>query len=306
MQTLTEIRSLLAREGIRPRKKLGQCFLVDLNLMGKLLELANPVVNSCIFEVGAGTGSLTEELIRIAAESGSADRVVACEIDDRLFKILSSRFAGVNRLRLMHCDVLASKHAIDPAMVDVLGPEPVSLVANLPYNIATPLLAECLIMSWKSTREHYEGSNGIMVKSMTFTVQKEVADRLAASGGRQYGPVSVLVGLLGSVTHGTVIPSSAFWPPPAVESRMIRIDFDNEAAGRLESVDVLVEVIRAFFHQRRKQASSAVKRLQNPPEKKRFLKMLECVEIDPTDRPDNISPEQYGKLANLMSRKNKP
>ncbi len=301
MQTLTEIRSLLNAWGARPAKKLGQCFLIDLNLMRKLIALADPAPGSRVLEVGAGTGSLTEELLRLVSAGGGNGRVVACEIDADLHRLLVSRFCGVRSLTLLVCDALASKHEIQPGLLEALQPSPASMVSNLPYSIATPLIAECMIMSWRAARGDAPDGQAVLFERMTFTVQKEVAERLTATGGGDYGPVGVLVSLLGRVTAGAVLPPSVFWPAPAVESRMLRIDFDHEAAAALRSVDILMEVARTAFGQRRKQMISMRKRLKTAPGKERFLALLAGADIDPASRPEAVRPEHFRALTNLIA-----
>ena len=146
MQTLREIRDLLSSAALRPNRRLGQNFLVDRNLMGKLLELSAPRGRACVLEVGAATGSLTEELL------DSFDRVVAVEIDRRMCELLRNRLVRRANLTVICGDVLAGKHRITPGVVEALG-ERADLVSNLPYNIATPLIALCMANSWRSQRQ---------------------------------------------------------------------------------------------------------------------------------------------------------
>ena len=156
-------------------------------------------------------------------------------------------------------------------------------------------------MSWKAACDDVPDAHAVSFERMTVTVQKEVAERLTATGGGHYGPVGVLVSLLGRVTAGAVLPPSVFWPSPAVESRMLRIDFDREAAAALHSVDILMEVVRAAFGQRRKQVGSMRKRLDTAPGKGRFFDMLAGADIDPTSRPEAVRPEQFKALTNLIA-----
>lgn len=282
MQTLRELRELFEAEGIRPRKRWGQCFLIDRNLMMRLVELADCEGVGTVLEVGAATGSLTEELL------ARAGRVVACEIDRGLADILRRRLGNQPNLTIVGGDILAGKHALAPAAMEAVGPE-AHLVANLPYSVATPLVALCLQSAW---RARAGGGQACRFDRLTFTVQKEVADRLAASpGGGDYGPISVLIALLARLTAGPVVPASAFWPAPKIASRIVRIDFDADAAGRIGDLDGLMHVVRTAFSQRRKQVGTIFRR------DAAVSAALEAVGIDPVSRAQRIEPEQFAALA---------
>ena len=295
MQDLTTVRSLLASVGARPTKALGQCFLVDLNKMAQVVELADVQPGRTILEVGPGTGSLTEELL------ARAGRVVADELDRTLAGLLRTRFAepvADGRLTLIEGDVLAGKHEIAPAVLDAVGPE-ADLVANLPYQVATPLVANLMIESWRSLcpnpppAPHRFGA-------LTFTVQKEVADRLAATGGPHFGTVSVLLQLLGRVRLGPVIPAGAFWPAPQIASQLVRVDFDEVLARQVRDVATLQRLLQMAFTQRRKQIGSTVRSRSAPFGREAFGAACDAVGVDPTTRADALSVEQFGRLANVL------
>ena len=290
MQTLTEIRRLLAAASLKPQKRFGQSFLVDGNLMGKLLELAEAARGQTVLEVGPGTGSLTEELLDRGA------RVVAVEIDRGLCRLLRRRLGGRERFTLIAGDVLAGKHEISPAVVEAVGPTP-HLVSNLPYSIATPLLAECLLLSWRSLA----GRGDCLVQQLTFTVQQEVADRLtAAPGSGAYGPVSVLAGLLATVHVGPAVPARAFYPPPRVGSRILRMDFRPDRAVQLTGGDALMATLSLAFGQRRKQIRSILRRKEAPFPSDALARALAAAHVEPTCRAEQVTPEQYLVMANAL------
>lgn len=294
MQTLREIRRLLDEAGLRPRRQLGQSFLIDGNLLGKLLELAELSGGETVLEVGAGSGSLTEELLDRAAQ------VVAVEIDRGLCELLRRRLGGRENLRLICGDVLAGKAALCPGVLGALRPGS-HLVANLPYRIAAPLLADCLMESWRSQR----GRSGARCsfERLTFTVQKELAERLSAScGGEAYGPVSVLTALLGRIRLGPAVPASAFWPRPKVVSRIVRVDFDPAGAGALADADVLRAALSLAFGQRRKQVRSILRRKAAPFAPEALAWALAAAGIDPARRAEQIHPGQYLAFANALAR----
>lgn len=293
MQTLTEIRRLLEQAGLSPRKAFGQCFLIDGNLLGKVLELAEVTAEQTVLEVGPGTGSLTEELL------ARAGRVVAVEIDRGLTELLRHRLGGRDKLTLVGGDVLAGKHEISPDVLAACGApqgeaSTACLVSNLPYNIATPLLAECLLLSWRALR----GPGGACrFDRLTFTVQKELAERLVAGpGSSAYGPVSVLVALLGRWRLGPIVPASAFWPAPKVASRIVRIDFDAARAALLADAATLSATLSAAFGQRRKQVGTIFRRAWPAA-----AEALPAAGVDPTWRAEQIAPEQYLALANALA-----
>jgi len=291
MQTLGQIRGLLAEWQLRPQKRFGQNFLYDQNLMAKLLELAELTGREVVLEIGPGTGSLTEELLI------GAGRVVCVEIDRGLHELLQQRFGKSSRITLIRGDILAGKHAISPQVLEALG-ESADMVANLPYNIATPLIANCLTSSWQSSH----GQQACQFNRLTFTVQREVADRLAAQpSSAAYGPISVIIALLGRLIAGPVVPPTAFWPPPKVSSRIVRIDFDATQAENVADVRRLKQVLRTAFGQRRKQLGSASRSQDSALPTGAFQTALENVGVDPSLRAENLSPQEYLALANEIA-----
>lgn len=298
MQTLTEIRQLLAHAGLRPQRQFGQNFLVDQNLMAKMLEIADLDGTETVLEVGPGTGALTEELLPRAA------RVVAVEIDHGLAALLRERLGRATNLHLMETDVLARKHAISPDVLAAVG-DAAHLVANLPYSIATPLIALCLQTSHAAATAESPTDAARPIppafERLTFTVQREVADRLAAApGSKAYGPVSVVIALLGKITPGPNVPASAFWPRPAIDSRIVRIDFDPAAAADLSSATTLSRLLLQAFTQRRKQIRSLLRRkdLLWPPDA--LAAALDHAAIDLAARPDAITPHQFRLASNAL------
>lgn len=291
MQTQTEIRRLLDEADLAPRRHLGQCFLIDGNLMTKLLELAEVAAGQDVLEVGAGTGSLTEELLARGA------RVVAAEIDPGLCRLLRHRLGARENLVLVEGDALAGRSGLSEPLRSVLPPA-VHLVANLPYSIGTPLVAECLVSSWRAAA----GQGGCCrFERLTFTVQREVADRLSAEpGSRDYGPVSVLVALLGRLRLGGNLPAEAFWPAPNVASRTVRIDFDPAAAGALKNLETLRGLLALAFSQRRKQIGSIVRRKPATFPADALAAALVSAGIDRALRPEAVTAAQYLAAANAL------
>lgn len=294
MQTLQEIRELLDQVAARPNKRFGQCFMVDKNLLAKVIDLAEIDASQTVLEVGPGTGTLTEELLV------RAGRVVAVEIDRALQELLAQRLGQQENFHLIRGDVLASKHAMAGEVIESLLPE-AQLVANLPYSIATPLVAECVVQAWKAFCDQQDQC--VRFTRLTFTVQKEVADRMDATvGSSDYGPISILMQLMGRFTPGPVLPPGAFWPAPKVQSRAIRFDFDPEMARQVKSVEMLQRMLALSFQQRRKQILSVAKRRDFPFDPQLYTTVLREAGIDTSLRPQQISPQQFCDLANLLSQ----
>ena len=294
MLTVSQMRQLLAEAGLAPRKRLGQSFLIDGNLMQRLVDMADLTESDTVLEVGPATGSLTEELL------ARAGRVVAVEIDRGLARVLTDRLGDDPRLTILTGDVLAGKHAISPAVLAAVGAE-ATLVSNLPYNIATPLIVECLASSWRAMHG-CEGS--CRFGRLIFTVQAEVADRIAARpGGPDYGPVSVVASLLGNVSLGLAVPPSAFWPKPKVNSRIMRIDFDAPAAEQVSDLPVLQALLALAFGQRRKQIRSIFRKGGGGLAPAALAEALACANVPPDSRPQRITPNQFAQMARHLAQR---
>jgi len=227
MQTKRQIAQLLAAAGVSPNRRLGQHFLVDLNLMRLLLDSAQPGPGDVVLEVGCGTGSLTEAL----AERAGA--VVAVEIDRTLASIVASRLADRDNVELVTGDVLSSKGALNPAVVEAVARARAGkagrllLVANLPYDVACPVIVHLV-------------KGPPAADAMFVTVQKEVAERMtAAPGGRHYGSVSILLGATGSAHTLRTLGPGVFWPPPRVDSALVAFTRDETKCRRIGDVGLL-------------------------------------------------------------------
>ncbi|MFN0136301.1 MAG: 16S rRNA (adenine(1518)-N(6)/adenine(1519)-N(6))-dimethyltransferase RsmA [Phycisphaerae bacterium] len=240
-QTLSTIRSLLARHGLRPQHQFGQNFLIDLNLMRKLVDAADLQASDVIVEVGPGTGSLTEFLL----ESGA--QVIAVEIDRGFQELLKQHFAGNPNLHLICGDALETKHRLNNHLFKSLRDLAHShggirkLVANLPYQIATPLMLELLIQ------------DELPFERLVCTIQREMADRLLAKvNTEQYGPAAVITQTFARIELLATLPPGAFWPPPNVASAFVRlVTFPDPPLASDERAPFAAFVQRGF-QQRRK------------------------------------------------------
>jgi 16S rRNA (adenine1518-N6/adenine1519-N6)-dimethyltransferase len=205
MQSLTHIRSLLEARGLSPKKSLGQNFLIDHNLIRRLVDASGVGEGDLVLEVGPGTGALTTELLERGCE------VVACELDTALSRLLRETLGETHpdRFTLVEGDCLANKRELSHEVSAVLTGRPFTLVANLPYHAATPLMLALL------TR-HPECAGQFV------TIQKEVGERLEASPGtKAYGSISVIAQTFAQVSRLATLPRECFWPRPEVTSVMM-------------------------------------------------------------------------------------
>jgi 16S rRNA (adenine1518-N6/adenine1519-N6)-dimethyltransferase len=289
MQTKNQIRQLLESVGIEPNKRLGQHFLIDLNLMRLLVDSADIQNNDIVLEVGCGTGSLTEALVE------RAGRVIAVEIDKNLFDILQEQLGQNENLDLINGDVLKSKHTISQHIIDaiLLVREKFSgrilLVANLPYNIACPLMINLV-------------TGPMIADAMFVTVQKEVADRMTAeTGSENYGILSILLRATGDVEMIKILKPSVFWPRPQVDSAMVRFVRNREKSGRVVNMDLFTEIVHHFFAHRRKTLLSSSKMFHGRLEKiQKWPEIFEKCSINPALRPEQISPDDFIAIASFI------
>ena len=279
LDDLPPLREVIRRHGLTPKKSLGQNFLFDLNLTGRIARAAEPLENITVVEIGPGPGGLTRALLALGAR-----RVIAIERDQRAIAALeeiAARYPG--RLDIVVGDALS----IDPR--EQLGPERARVVANLPYNIATALLVGWLTVEpWPPWYDY-----------LLLMFQREVAERIsAAPGTKSYGRLSVLAGWRTEAKILFDVARSAFVPPPKVTSSIVRLTPRQEplACDAL----ALQRVTEAAFGQRRKMLRQSLKSLGVD-----VASLLTEAAIDPTSRAEEISVEGFVALANVFSRQAK-
>jgi len=269
---------LLAEHGLRPRRALGQNFVADPNTVRRIARLAGVGPGDRVIEIGAGLGSLTLALVETGAQ------VTAVEVDRQLVPILrhTAEPAGATVIE-------ADAMSVDWAAV--LGADPGSwaLVANLPYNIATPLVADLL--------DHVPA-----IGTMLVMVQREVGERLAApAGGDAYGAVSVKVAYWATAKVVGRVPANVFVPRPAVESVLVQLTRRPRPAVDPEVVPAseLFELVRAGFGQRRKMLRRSLVGLIGPEE-------FACAQVKPTLRAEELDVTAWGRLAECRRRQPGP
>ena len=269
---LPPLREVIAAHGLDARKRLGQHFLLDLNLTRRIARAAAPLDQGLVVEVGPGPGGLTRALLLEGAK-----RVVAIEIDARAIAALKELQAVAGgRLELVEADALK----IDLA---TLGPAPRRIVANLPYNVSTALL-----IGWLHQADQ--------VADMVLMFQKEVVDRLAAQPRtKDYGRLSVLAQHVCTVQRLFDVAPSAFVPPPKVVSSVVRLR--PRADGRLADLRPLERVTAAAFGQRRKMLRSSLASVFARP-----VEVLDRLGIAPTARAEELSVADFVRLAEALDK----
>ena len=272
---LPALREVIRRHDLRAKKSLGQNFLLDLNLTARIARAAEPLDEATIVEVGPGPGGLTRALLALGAR-----RVIAIERDERALGALAEVAAHYpGRL-----DTIAGD-ALEVDMRALVGAGPARIVANLPYNIATPLL-----VGWLTTEPWPPWFDMLVLM-----FQREVAERIvAAPGGKNYGRLAVLAGWRCESKILFDIAPSAFVPPPKVTSSVVRLV--PRAAPLPCDVKLLAQVTAAAFGQRRKMLRQSLKSLGTDP-----LPLLAVAKLPETARAEEIPVEGFVALANALA-----
>jgi 16S rRNA (adenine1518-N6/adenine1519-N6)-dimethyltransferase len=266
---MTTVRKLLAANDVRPRKKLGQSFLEDMDAMKRIVALVSPAEDETVVEIGAGLGFMTGELAE------KARRVIALEIDPRLLEILHGRFDGVENVEIIGMDVLK----YDFSRVD--GDKKIKVVGNIPYYISTPILFRLL-----SYRRY--------LSSFTLMFQKELADRITAGpGSKKYGIPSVMVAKYTRATYEMTVPRASFYPVPDVDSSVARMIVKEGADDPGD--DFFDRLVHAAFAHRRKNILNNL--LYMGFSREALDAVFSASGIDPGRRAETLTLEEFTALA---------
>jgi len=279
--------SLLRKHGIRPRKRLGQCFLCDPNILEKIVRIAEVRDTDTVVEIGSGIGVLTALLAR------RARRVIALEVDRRLVDVLQAELGGTRNVEIVHGDVLAFDFAsARPDRKD--GKGRITVVGNVPYNLSSPIVLRLL---------EYRDA----IERAVLMLQREVAERLAAPPGtKDYGPLSVAVALYTSPRLETRVPASCFTPRPEVESRVIRLDMLAEPLCRVDDPALFRHVVRSSFAKRRKTLLNNLRDADLPVAQDAIPPLLDALGIDGTRRAETLTVREFASLSNRIGRGQSP
>jgi 16S rRNA (adenine1518-N6/adenine1519-N6)-dimethyltransferase len=273
-QTLSYLLRRFEEAGIHPKTRHGQNFLIDLNLLRLLIDAAQLGPDDVVLEVGTGTGSLTVQMAPLVAA------VVSVEIDAQMHQLASETLIEATNVRLLRLDALKNKNRLRAELLDAVRQELAvdprrrfKLVANLPFNVATPVISNLLLTD-------------IVPHSMTVTIQKELADRIMAQPGtKDYGALSIWIQSQCRVELIRLLPPTAFWPRPKVTSAIIHIRFDPDLRERIPDLRFFHDFTRAMFFHRRK-----------------FLRSQLLSASGGLDKPSGSDPPSLGAARKLAGR----
>lgn len=280
--TPTRTKEILNKYGFSFKKSLGQNFLIDVNILKKIVEHAGVEKTTAAIEIGPGIGALTEQL------AIQADKVAAFEIDQRLVPILKDSLSAYSNIEVINQDILQAD--IKKTIEDTFRSEqPVKIVANLPYYITTPILMKLLM-------------DRLPVDSITVMIQKEVAERMAAEpNSKSYGSLSIAVQYYTEASVKMTVPKTVFMPQPKVDSSILHLELREEPPVYVEDEDYFFLFVQACFAQRRKTLRNNLSRyFSDRYEKQEIEAFLNEADIDGTRRGESLSMKEFAKLANLF------
>ena len=292
-QTLSYLQSRFESVGIQPQTKFGQNFLVDLNLVELIAKTADLGPRDVVLEVGTGLGSLTNLL------AASAGHVITVEIDQHLIPLAKSEFADHENVTLLEQDALKSKNQLHPDVISTIQEKVagisggrLKLVANLPYNVATPIISNLLDLDPWPVR-------------MVTTIQKELALRITAEPKtKDYSALSIWIQSQCKCELVRVMPPGVFWPRPKVESAILDIQPQKLMRKRLKSPEQFHQLVRNIFTHRRKFLRSALLSAIAPKQEKQVIdEILEEFGADGQVRAETLSPSRFIELADIVAKR---
>ncbi|RYL88176.1 16S rRNA (adenine(1518)-N(6)/adenine(1519)-N(6))-dimethyltransferase RsmA [Sporolactobacillus sp. THM7-4] len=266
------------------KKSLGQNFLIDDNILKRIVASADLTEDSYVLEIGPGAGALTQFLAE------RAKKVIAVEIDRRLEPILSETLKEYDNISVHFGDVL--KMDLNSLIKDECPPDtPITVVANLPYYVTTPILMKLL-------------TNDLPVRTIVVMIQKEVASRLEAEPGQKsYGSLSIAVQYMAHPKIMMTVPKTVFIPQPNVDSAVIRLDVRSEKKVRVQDESFFFRLIRASFAQRRKTLiNNLMNNLYSREQKTALLAALKTCGIDPGRRGETLTIEEFARLSDTLKK----
>ncbi len=273
-----EIKRIAQRYGFVFKKGLGQNFLSSQEVLEEIADAAE-ITDSGVIEIGPGFGVLTNELAK------RAKKVVALEIDERLIPILNDTLSEYDNVKVINRDVL--KTDMIQLIEEEFSGERVSIAANLPYYITTPIITGVIDAK-------------LPLKNLVVMVQKEVADRLSAkAGSKDYGAISVLCQYYTEVETVCTVPADLFVPPPKVDSAVVKMVFRKQPAVSPKDEKLFFKTVKAAFSQRRKTLLNCLS-ANFPKSKEELTAIMESVDIDPKRRGETLTLEEFQKLSDML------
>lgn len=272
---------MIKKYGFSFQKKYGQNFLVDGNVLDKIISAAKITKDDVVLEIGPGFGTMTQYLAENAKE------VIAVEIDDKLIPVLEETLAEYDNVTIINKDIL--KVDVNQIVQEKNNGRPIKVVANLPYYITTPIIMGIF-------EKH------IPVESITVMVQKEVADRMQVGPGtKDYGALSLAVQFYAEPYIVANVPPNCFIPRPNVSSTVIRLTTWKEPPVVVENEKLMFSLIRASFNQRRKTLQNGIANASNLQfSKEQVVSALEEMGLSSTIRGEALTLEQFGKFSDIL------
>lgn len=273
-----EIKRIASRYGFVFKKGLGQNFLSSQSVLEEIADAAE-IENEGVIEIGPGFGVLTNELAK------RAEKVLALEIDERLIPILRDTLSEYDNVKVINKDVL--KTDIAELIKSEFGDKRVSVAANLPYYITTPIITSLI-------------ENRLPLKNLVVMIQKEVADRITAQPGtKDYGAISVLCQFYTKPELICNVGAELFVPPPKVDSAVVKMAFRDKPAVEVKDEEMFFRTVKAAFSQRRKTLLNCLA-ANFPINKSDLTQIMESVDISPSRRGETLSLEEFAKLAEAI------
>lgn len=286
MSVYEETQAILNTYKIQANKSLGQNFLIDDCVIEKIIESSNIEKEDLIIEIGPGLGVLTERLLK------KSNNVVVIELDKKMIEILQNRFCLNRNLEIINNDVLkVDLEKLIKNKKEQTNINKVKIVANLPYYISTPIIMKLL-------------ENRLEISEIIVMVQKEVAQRLGAeTGTREAGAITYAVEYYAKATPIIDVPKESFIPSPKVESQVIKLEVRQNPKIEVEDEKLLFNIIQKSFMQRRKTLSNALINNRILDSKEEAEKMFKTLEIPSNVRGENLTLEEFGKIANYVYKR---
>ena len=277
---MTTVRKILRDYNVLPRKRLGQSFLEDKNIISKIVYAADIKDNDTVVEIGAGLGVMTELLAL------QARKVIAIDIDPRMINILQERFKDRPKVSVIERDVLSYDFS---SSLDGDARGKIKIVGNIPYNISTQILFRLVEFRHQ-------------ISSMVLLFQKEVADRITASpGGKDYGIPSVIVSMYAHVSREMNVPASCFYPQPTVTSSLIKIVMREKPPIEPVDDEFFVRIVKVAFSKRRKTILNNLRSADLPGYSEEKLNLLlKEIDIDGRRRGETLSIAEFVRLSNAL------
>ena len=273
---------IMKKYHIKANKNLGQNFLIDEQVIEKIVNASEITKEDCVIEIGPGLGTLTKELLE------KAGKVISVELDKKMITILKDRFALYNNFELINNDILQVDLKKIISTEKEKGLKNVKVVANLPYYITTPIIMKLL-------------EEKLDLESITVMVQKEVADRLIAiPSDKETGAITYSVYYYAKGEEILEVPKTSFIPEPEVTSKVIKLNIRKEAPVKVKSPEVMFRIIKCAFMQRRKTLLNALVNTKVFLNKDEGIKILKKIGLREDVRAEKLKIEDFAKIADSI------